>query len=128
VSRIRMYRMTIASAWYDQRAEVQREFEMHFKTARAGKIRNVRRALARRGIPYFQQAIYRKHHRWIRKDRIRVSYEPEEPAVSSERNIVVTGRGMQYRGRNWKPSALPNRVITYAKKNRKRKSSRGKRA
>jgi hypothetical protein len=120
--------MTIASAWYDKQSEVQREFEMHFKIARAGKIRYVRRTLARRGIPYFQQAIYRRHRRWIRKDRIRVSFEREEPTMKSERKIVITARGMQYRGRQWRASPLPNRVITYAKKKRKGKSSRGKRA
>jgi hypothetical protein len=119
--------MTIASAWYDNRAEVQREFEMHFKVARRGSIRNVRRTLARRGVPYFQQSIYRKYRKWVRRGKIRVSFEREEPAAKVQRDIIITTRGMQYRGREWKPTALPTRVLSYAKKKRKRKSSKRKR-
>ncbi|MFI5449668.1 MAG: hypothetical protein ACHQ03_07885 [Candidatus Bathyarchaeia archaeon] len=118
--------MTIASAWYDSRAEVQREFEMHFKVARRGKIRTVRRRLARRGIPYFQREAHREIGRWIPKSKIRVSFEREEPAMKSEREISVTVRSMQYRGKHRKAAALPFRVINYAKK--KDKSTKRRRA
>jgi len=125
---VRLYRMTIASAWYDDRAEVQREFEMHFKVARGGKIRTVRRALGRRGVSYFQHAIYRKYHKWIRKGRIRVSFEREQPALTTERNITISTRGMQYRGKQWKPTPLPLKMLPYAKKKRKHKAAKRKRA
>jgi hypothetical protein len=126
--KIRIYRMTIASAWYDNRAEVQREFEMHFKVARRGQIRTVRRTLARRGIPYFQQSIYRKFGRWIPRRRIRGRNEGEEPGLLVERDIFITGRSMTYRGRDRRATRLPVRVLSYAKRKQKRRSPQRKRA
>jgi hypothetical protein len=120
--------MTIASAWYDKQAGVQREFEMHFKIARRGTIRNVRRALARRGIPFFQQVIYRGFRRWIPKARVRVSFEREEPASRMEANMTISTRGMQYRGKKWKATPLPSRVLPFVKKKRKSRAAMGKRA
>ncbi len=125
---IRLYRMTIASTWYDKRAGAAREFEMHFKVARRGKIRNVRHSLARRGVPYFQRSIYRQFRRWIPKRKIRISFEREEAATAAEGNIAINIRGMRYRGKQWKAMPLPSRVLPYAKKKGKRKSAKRKRA
>ncbi|MGB9022776.1 MAG: hypothetical protein WCC94_04995 [Candidatus Bathyarchaeia archaeon] len=120
---VHRYRMTLASKWYDKPSQYEREHEMHLKIARPGKIRSVRRHLARRGIPYFQQMIYRRFHRWIRKREIRGKFEREELADRSESVITIEMRGMQYRGREWKPSRFPTRVLTYAKKTHKCKHS-----
>ena len=118
-----LYRMTVASKWYDEPSRCEREQEMHFKIARPGKIRTVRRHLAKRGIPYFQQVIYRRFRRWIPKRQIRAKFEREEVDQRSTPTMTVETRSMQYRGRDWKALAFPSRVLSYAKKRRKRKSS-----
>jgi hypothetical protein len=122
------YRMTIATKWYDDRSRCAREYEAHSKVSRYGKIRTVRRHLARRVAPYFQQLIYRRFRKWIPKRQLRVSFEREEVATEAERDITIQLRGMQYRGREWVASPFPPKVLSYAKKRRKRKSSEGKRA
>jgi hypothetical protein len=127
----RLYRMTIATSWYDRHAEYQREYEMHFKSPRRGSIRSNRRALARRGIPYFQREIYRRHHVWIPLRRIRVNFENEqiadETAAAGQRAVEVLIRNMRYKGKHWSATALPTRTISYTKK-RRRRVARNKRA
>jgi len=120
---VHTYRMTVASRWYDEPSRCEREQEMHFKAARRGKLRTVRRHLAKRGIPYFQQVIYRRFKRWIPKRQIRARFEREEVEQRSEPTMTVETRGMQYRGRDWKAFPFPSKVLTYAKKRRKRKHS-----
>ena len=117
----RTYRMTVASVWYDERQNTVREYEMHFRVSRRGRIRNVRRYLARRGIPYFQQSIYRRYKHWIVKRKIRVSFEREEPARKIERMIRIETRRMEGKGKRWKAYPMPSRVLSYAKKRRKPK-------
>jgi len=116
---VRLYRMTIASNWYDDRAKFAREFEMHFKAVRQGELRNIRRALARKGVQYFQRAVYRKHGKWIPKRKIRVSFEREEKARKARRDMSVNVRSMRYQGKYHRATALPSRVISYGKKRRK---------
>ena len=120
---VRAYRMTVASRWYDEPSRCEREYEMHFKVARPGNIRTVRRHLVKRGIPYFQQVIYRRFRRWISKRQIRARFEREEMEERGEPVIVIETRSMQYRGRDWKAFPFPSKVLTYAKKRRKRKHS-----
>jgi len=117
----RTYRMTVASTWYDAEAGVAREYEMHFKVARRGRIQTVRLHLAKKGATYFQQAIYRQTGKWIRKRKIRVSFEREEPAAKGQSTITIEARSMQYRGRRWKAYPLPSRTLNYAKKRRRRR-------
>jgi len=124
----RLYRMTIATAWYDRRVEFQREYESHFESSRRGPPTRIRRALARRGVAQFQRDIYRTHRVWIPLRRIRVSYEREEQAAAVEKVIKVYTRSMRYRGKQWKATTLPPKVITYAKKNRRAKTRKRKRA
>ena len=116
----RTYRMTVASTWYDAEAGVAREYEMHFKVARRGRIQTVRLHLAKKGATYFQQAIYRRTGRWIRKRKIRISFEREEPATKGQNTITVEARSMQYRGREWGAVPLPSRTLSYAKRRRRR--------
>jgi hypothetical protein len=123
---VHLYRMTIASTWYDVRAEYSREYELHFKVPLQGKPERVRRTLAKRGVPYFQQQIYRKYGKWVPKRRIRVSFEREEKARRVQRQISVNARTMRYRGKHHRATVLPSRVISYGK--RKRKASKRRRA
>jgi len=108
--------MTISSHWYDKLEECAREIEAHFKTARSGKIRNVRRYLAKRGVEFFQKHVYEKTGKLIPKGKIRVAFEREEPAKKAEKKIRIEIRRMRYRGREWKATALASKVIPYAKK------------
>jgi hypothetical protein len=121
--RVRTYRMTIASTWYDKTNRVQREYEAHFTVARRGKMRTMRRRLGKRGAPYFQRLVYRQFRKWIPKSRLRISFEREEPATRVQRQIGIELRGMQYRGRKWQATPFPSKVLRYAKRRSKRKSS-----
>ena len=100
-----------------------REFEMHFKAVRQGELRNIRKALARKGVQHFQRAVYRRHEKWIPKRKIRVSFEREEKAWKARRDISVNVRSMRYQGRHHRATALPSRVIRYGRKKRKRRKS-----
>jgi hypothetical protein len=123
-----LFRMNIASRWYDAKEAFARTYEMEFTTSRKGSPHSVRRTLARRGIPYFQQEIYRRHRVWIPLRQIRVSYEREELAEANDRAIEVLARSMRYRGKQWAATKLPRKVIPYAKKRRRAKTRKGKRA
>jgi len=123
VKTVRAYRMAVASRWYDEPSRCEREYEMHFKVARPGNIRTVRRRLVKRVIPYFQQVIYRRFRRWISKRQIRARFERQEMEERGEPVIVIETRSMQYRGRDWKAFPFPSKVLTYAKKRRERKHS-----
>lgn len=118
-----LYRLTVFSKWYDEPSRCAREYEMHFKAVRAGKVQTVRRHMAKRGVTHFQQAIYRRFRRWIPKRQIRGRFEREEVAEKSEPVMTIETRSMQYRGRDWKAFPFPSRVLSYAKKRRKRKHS-----
>jgi hypothetical protein len=118
--------MTIASFWYDKEAEHVKEYEMHYKVAREGEIREVREHLAKRCVRHFQQNIYRKFKRLIPKRKIRISFEREEPTIrdKSDDFIQIESRRMEIRGKKWKAFGLPSRVLTYVKKKRKFKRKR----
>lgn len=118
---VRTFRMTISSTWYQKAAGRVQEYELHFKVERRGRIRNIRRYLARRGVPYFQQTVYRLYRRWIPKWKIRVAFEREQPALQTERAISIEVRRMEGRGKRWKAYPLPSKVLSYVKKKRKRK-------
>lgn len=116
---IRMYRATIASTWYDKDAECVREYEMHFKVARPGKLRDNRRYLAKRSVPHFQHTVYRLYKHWVPKWKIKVGFEREEPARKLEQLIQIEVRRMEGKGKRWKAFPLPSRVLTYEKRKRK---------
>jgi hypothetical protein len=124
----RLYRMTVAAGWYDPRAGFKREYEMHFKVARRGSPRRVRRELARRAISDFQRQVYRLDGTWVPLRKIRAQYEREEAAAAEQRFIEVYTRVMRRRGKHWSATALPPRVIPYARKSRGAKTRKGKRA
>jgi len=111
-------KMTIASGFYDSRAEFAREFEMHFKTARRGSVRSVRRRLASRGIPIIQREIYRRHHVWIPKRKLKVRFEREQAAARVQPNITIETRSMRFRGKHWTATSLPTKVVSYSKRRR----------
>lgn len=115
----RTYRMTIASTWYDKAAGAAREYELHFKIARHGRIRNVRRHLAARGAPYFQRMIYRRFRKWTPKRKLRISFEREESATRGQDTIAIEARRMEGRGRRWKAFPMMGLTLPYSKKRRR---------
>ena len=121
---IRAYRMTVSSIGYDPAARRAIGYEFHFKAARAGDIRRVRREMARRGVEYFQQYAYRRQRRWIPKGKIRVGFERERPATKTEPLMMIEVRRMEFVGRQYEGFALPSRRLTYVKKKRKFKTRR----
>jgi transposase-like protein len=124
--RPRLYRMVVASKWYDAEDEFEREHEFYFVTRRKGSIRTVRDTLKRRGIRYFQQAIYRWHHQWIPEHKIRFNYVTEEQAEAVDRAIRIYRRSVRFRGKEYLATRLPATEISYAKKNRRAKARRRK--
>jgi hypothetical protein len=129
MSLARWYRLTVAAAWYDRRASLKREYEGHYKVARCGSPRRVRRELARRAMLDFQRNLYRRQGVWIPLHRIRAQPEREELAAAEEKIVTVYTRSMRYRGKHWGATELPNRTISYTKKRRrKRKVAKRKRA
>ncbi len=124
MTRARTYRMTVSSAWYDKTERGAKEYELHLRVSRKGKIRTVRRTLARRGINYFQGYFYRRLKKWIRKRKIKVRFQREEPAPSVERQIAVEGRSILFRGKRFRAIPLPTRPLSYSKKRRRRRRVR----
>ncbi|MGB6680716.1 MAG: hypothetical protein WBF08_05245 [Candidatus Bathyarchaeia archaeon] len=116
---VRLYRMTVASAWYDQKEKNKKEYELHFKIARHGKIRTVRKRLKQRGVKYFQSRVYREFKKWIPRRKVKARFEREEPALKSQPRITVVVRGMEYKGKRWNAFSLPDRILNYAKRRRR---------
>lgn len=112
---INTYRMTASTVRYSLPDHMAEGYEMHFKTARQGRIEDVRRALKSEGSSYFQKEIYNKFGR-IPKKRIRIGFEREEPATRVQNNIVVESRYMKYRGGKWESKPVSTKVSKYAKK------------
>jgi hypothetical protein len=113
---ISTYRMTVSTVWYHQPAHMAQGFEMHFTIARGGKIPEVRRALASKGASHFQRTIHKQFSRKVPKRKLRIGFELEEPARSVQNSIRVTARYMEYRDGQWKGTAMPTKVLRYAKK------------
>jgi len=80
----RVYRMTISSTWYDKKDQKAKVFELHYTVAGHGQTRTIRRHLTKRCIPHFQQTVYRYSKRWVRKGKIKVGFEREQPALRSQ--------------------------------------------
>ncbi len=121
---IRLYRVTLCSTWYDENAKHVREYEMHYKVARQGSIRDNREYLAKRCVPHFQQTVYRKFKGWIPKGKVRVGFEREQPALKADDVISIEIRRMEGTGKRkmWKAYPLPSKVLSYVKGTRKSKS------
>lgn len=115
--------MTISSTWYNKTSKRAEEWELHFKVARRGTIRSNRRNLAKRGVRIFQQRVYNLVKRWMPKRKVKVSFEREEilPEGRSESVIQVEARSINYVGKRWSATQLPSRVLSYAKKPRRKK-------
>jgi len=130
MSKLRAYRATIATTWYDKTVGAAREFEVHFQVSRPGKIRTVRRMLAKRGVPYFQYLVHRRVGRWVPKSNIKVRFEREMPASKSGKTIQTESRSMLYRGKRWRAYSLGRGKLLYAgrvKKHGRKKRSRKER-
>lgn len=113
----KLFRMTIAGRGYSRdRGAVQPEF--HFKVARAGDVRRIRRQLADRGVEYFQRSVRSMFGFWIPKKDIRVGFEREIHATKSDPSMTIEILAMSYKGKRHRAERLPSRVIPYAKRHR----------
>ena len=121
---VQVHRMTVSSIGYDPTARRAVGYEMHFKAARGGDIRRVRREMARRGVEYFQAYVYRRHRRWVPKGKIRVGFERERPATKTEPLMMIEVRRMEFVGRQYEGYPLPSRRLPYVKRRRKFKTRR----
>jgi hypothetical protein len=110
--------MTIFTTWYDKTTSGAQEYELHFTVARHGRIRTVRRTLMERGIPYFQGLLYRRLKKWIPNRKVKVRFEREQPALTSESKIRLEGRSMLFRGKRWWAYPFGRWVLSYARKKR----------
>jgi hypothetical protein len=117
---LRLYRMTIATHWYDQPAKRARSFEGHFKVARYGNITTVRKKLADKGVPFFQRVIKQRYGVSIPGRKMRVSFEREEPAQKIDREVQVEFRGMEFRGKHYSAVSAPSRILRYVRRRRRR--------
>lgn len=116
----RLYRMTIATHWYDKLAGRARSYEAHFKVARHGSISTVRRRLADKGVPFFQRHIKQRYGVTIPKSKMRISFEREEPATKIEREAHVEFRVMEFRGKHYSAVSVPSKILRYVRRRRKR--------
>jgi len=113
---INTYRMTASTIWYHAPAHKEQEYEVHFKTARRGKIADVRRALETEGTAYFQKAVYRQFGRRVPKRKLRIGFEREEPATDIQNDTEVQTMYMEYCCGKWKSTPMSPRLLSYAKK------------
>jgi hypothetical protein len=113
---IRTYRMTTSTVWYYHAAHMGQGYEMHFKTARRGKVSEVRRALAEEGVAYFQDTVCGKFGRRIPRSKIRFGFEREEPATGVRNNIEMHARLLEYKRGHWICSPMPREALGYGKK------------
>jgi hypothetical protein len=122
----RLYRMVVANKSYSPDEGFARTNEFVFTTSRKGSPRTVRRTLARRGIAYFQNSVYRKFGRWVRPSQIRLGFENEEQAEKVDRAIKVYIRSLRHCGRETMVTKWA-REIPYARRSRRAKARKGKR-
>ena len=115
--------MTIATHWYDQPCKKARSFEAHFKVARQGNIRTVRKKLADKGVPFFQRVIRQRHGISIPKDKMRTAFEREEPALEVQNDIHVEFRGMEFRGKHHFAVSAPSQTLKYEREPDKHEQS-----
>lgn len=115
---INTYRMTASTVGngYYLPAGMGRGYEMHFKTARRGKIEDVRRALETEGTEYFQKTMHDEFGRSTLKRRIRIGFEREEPTTRVQNTVIVESMYLEYQDGKWESTAMPSKVLRYAKK------------
>jgi hypothetical protein len=109
--KVRLYKCTISTVRYDQRAGVSREFEVHLRVARPGPLRSNRRRIAHRGLRYFQRKIFMQSGMWVPPKKVRIKFEREKAASRPERKIAVSARTMRYYNGRWRATPLPSDLI-----------------
>ena len=128
---VRMYRMTISSIIrYSKEVGAAFGLEMHYKVARRGAIRSMRRKLAKRGVPHFQQHFYRRFKWWIPKRRVKVNFEREKPTLlQKSQRLMNVERGIkEYVGKRWTETRLkPLQLHVTPRRRKKRVKKREKR-
>ena len=120
---VHMYRMTISSIWYNRKAGAAQGLEIHYKVARKGAIRRLRKKLAKRSVPHFQQHFYRRFKWWIPKRRVKVYFEREIPTLQQKsQRLMDVERGIkQYVGKRWTETRLKPLQLSVTPRRRKKR-------
>jgi len=118
---IRLYRMTIATFHYDKPTHELIEFEAHFKIARRGRIRTIRRRLAKLGARHFQNWLHRDRKIWVQRRKLKIAFEREVHAKKQEAYATVRRFSMRRVKKRWVAKELRAGRMRYARKRRRKK-------
>jgi len=127
---IRLYRVTISTFWYNEETRQLCEFEMHFKIARRGDIRHVRRKLAERGLGHFKRWLKRVDRTWKPEEqyrKIKVAFEKERYARKEQAHASVRRFVMRRVKRRWVAKELRAGRMRYARKRSKKVAKKRRR-
>lgn len=116
---VRLYRMTIATFHYDKPTHQLIEYEMHFKIARAGDVRRVRRRLANLGAAYFQRWLHRTHEISIPKRKLKIAFEREARAKVEQDLATVRRFVMRRVKKRWVAQELPSGTMSYVRRKKR---------
>jgi len=118
---VRLYRMTIATFHYDKPTHQLIEYEMHFKIARRGDIKRVRRRLAKLGAAYFQRWLRRAREISVPRRKLKIAFEREARAYVEQFAATVRTFIMRRERRRWVAQELLLRTMSYVRRRRRRK-------
>jgi hypothetical protein len=118
---LRLYRMTIATFWYDSETRQLVEYEMHFKIARRGKLRTVRARLAKLGVKHLQSWLRRHLKISIPKGKLKIAFEREAHAKVQQQKASVRRFVMHRVKGRWTSKELPAGTMSYVRRRRRKK-------
>ena len=118
----RLYRMTVSTFWYNEETHQLSEYEAHFKIARRGDIRHIRRKLAEKGLSHFKRWLKRVDKTWKPEEqyrKIKVAFEKEQYARKEEAHASVRRLVMRRVKKRWVAKELASGTMRYSKRRRK---------
>jgi len=118
--KIRLFKMTISTFWYEKETHQLLEFEIHVKIARRGSIKTVRRRLAKLGGRHLQNWLRRERKIWIPRRKLRTAFERETYARKQEAYATVRRFSMRRVKKKWVAKELPAGRMKYSRKRRKK--------
>ncbi len=118
--KIRLYKMSVSTFFYDEETHQLVEYEHHFKIARRGRIRIIRRRLAKLGGRHLQNWLYKYRKVWIPKRKLRTAFEREQYAKKQEPYATVRRFTMRRIRKRWVAKELASGKMRYSRKRRKK--------
>jgi len=118
--KIRLYKMTISTFWYEKETHQLVEFECHFKIARRGRVKTVRNRLARLGGKHLQNWLHRERKIWIPKRKLRTAFEKEQYAKKQQTHATVRRFSMRRVKKRWISKELAPGRMKYSRKRRRK--------